>query len=225
MSIQHKDIPESNLHEPKGVSSATANKVYLSDGLGSGAWNKVSSAALQGLSGDAGVSGKAVHTDGANGFVLKTVNAYGSMVITGNTNAFAITAAADSTLNTTTDYVLFTGTGAPWASETLYGITFNTNRLIVPVAGVYEIHTWASVTGFPSNVAKIAAKYRVNGTTFSTRHPMEKSNSSGDSGNLNAAGMITLSANDYIQLYLASSVTGNLTIANANVMLKLVRAT
>ena len=37
-NIEHKDIPEAGLHEPKGVSTATTGQVYISDGLGSGAW-------------------------------------------------------------------------------------------------------------------------------------------------------------------------------------------
>ena len=41
MSIQHKDIPEAQLHEPKGVSLATSGKVYIADGAGSGAWAKL----------------------------------------------------------------------------------------------------------------------------------------------------------------------------------------
>lgn len=37
--IQHKNIPDAQLHEPKGVASASANTVYLADGLGSGSWS------------------------------------------------------------------------------------------------------------------------------------------------------------------------------------------
>ena len=39
-NIQHKDIPELQLHEPKGASTATSGQVYTSDGAGSGAWQK-----------------------------------------------------------------------------------------------------------------------------------------------------------------------------------------
>jgi hypothetical protein len=38
MSIEHKDIPEDGLHEPKGVSTASLNQAYISDGSGSGSW-------------------------------------------------------------------------------------------------------------------------------------------------------------------------------------------
>lgn len=35
---QHKDLTGSDLHEPKGVSTASAGQVYVADGAGSGAW-------------------------------------------------------------------------------------------------------------------------------------------------------------------------------------------
>jgi hypothetical protein len=38
MTIQHKNIPESQQHEPKGVSTAASGESYVADGAGSGAW-------------------------------------------------------------------------------------------------------------------------------------------------------------------------------------------
>ena len=43
-NIQHKDIPDAQLHEPKGVVSATAGKAYIANGSGSGTWRKVTEA-------------------------------------------------------------------------------------------------------------------------------------------------------------------------------------
>ncbi len=37
-TIQHKNIENSKLHEPKDISLAVANKVYVSNGSGSGSW-------------------------------------------------------------------------------------------------------------------------------------------------------------------------------------------
>lgn len=34
----HKDLTGTDLHEPKGVASATSGQAYLADGSGSGAW-------------------------------------------------------------------------------------------------------------------------------------------------------------------------------------------
>lgn len=36
--IEHKNITEANLHEPKGVSTAANGQVYIADGNGSGQW-------------------------------------------------------------------------------------------------------------------------------------------------------------------------------------------
>ena len=37
-NVQHKDLPDSDLHEPKGVAAATVGDVYVADGAGSGDW-------------------------------------------------------------------------------------------------------------------------------------------------------------------------------------------
>lgn len=148
------------------------------------------------------------------------------MAITNNTNAFSVTAAVDSTLSTNTDYVLFTGTGAPWTSEVTFGgITFTTDSLTVPVTGVYKIDLWANISQYPSNTALVGVQYRVNGTTFGPRKVVTKSNSAGDFGQLNGFGFAPLTAGDFIQLYVASSVTGGLIIRNANNILTLIRET
>ena len=34
--VQHSGLTDPNLHEPKGVGSAAANKIYVTDGAGSG---------------------------------------------------------------------------------------------------------------------------------------------------------------------------------------------
>jgi microcystin-dependent protein len=41
MSV-HKDLTGADLHEPKGADTATAGKVYVSDGAGSGVWTTAS---------------------------------------------------------------------------------------------------------------------------------------------------------------------------------------
>ena len=37
-NVQHSSLTDPNLHEPKGVSTASANQLYLSNGSGSGTW-------------------------------------------------------------------------------------------------------------------------------------------------------------------------------------------
>jgi len=41
MTIEHKDITDAYIHEPKGVAAATQDKVYVSDGAASGSWQKI----------------------------------------------------------------------------------------------------------------------------------------------------------------------------------------
>ncbi len=41
MSIEHKDIPDAQRHEPKGISSAPNKSLYLANGVGSGAWDRL----------------------------------------------------------------------------------------------------------------------------------------------------------------------------------------
>lgn len=40
MTIEHRLIPEAQLHEPKGVSTAAVDTVYVADGAGSGNWGE-----------------------------------------------------------------------------------------------------------------------------------------------------------------------------------------
>jgi hypothetical protein len=40
-NVQHSNLTDPNLHEPKGISTATADQVYLSNGSASGNWRDV----------------------------------------------------------------------------------------------------------------------------------------------------------------------------------------
>lgn len=37
-NVQHSSLTDPNLHEPKGISTASANQLYLANGSGSGVW-------------------------------------------------------------------------------------------------------------------------------------------------------------------------------------------
>lgn len=136
------------------------------------------------------------------------------MYIDNNGNAFSITAAADPTLATGSQYTLFTGTGAPWAGQNLIGTTFTTDRITVGSAGVYSISMWGTVIGFPSNTAKVAFRYRKNGTIISSQRIMTKSTATADVKQLAATGLVALAANDYLQLLVASDTSGNLVMSD-----------
>lgn len=69
MAVSHKDIAEAYLHEPKGISVATANKVYVSDGAGGGTWQKIEEASLASTGEN---QGRILTADGADGVAWDT---------------------------------------------------------------------------------------------------------------------------------------------------------
>jgi hypothetical protein len=56
MAVQHKNITDPDIHEPKGVAAAAVGKVYVSDGAGSGSWQYPSGYAHGEIYIDAGVT-------------------------------------------------------------------------------------------------------------------------------------------------------------------------
>ena len=39
--VAHADLTGANIHEPKGADTASADTLYIADGLGSGTWDKI----------------------------------------------------------------------------------------------------------------------------------------------------------------------------------------
>jgi hypothetical protein len=193
-------------------------------GTGTSTWDKVGIENLKGIGAPA--VGNRLIVGAAGSIASITDFAVGSMVVTDNLNGFAITAAVDPTLRTDSDYRLFTGNGAPWsAGSVMDKVTFTVDRLSVTEAGIYRIEVWSDIAGFPSNTSTIALKYRLNGTTFSERKAQVKSNSSGDSGGINAFSILALAAGDYVQVLFASTAGGNILVSSMNVSATLLKAT
>lgn len=224
MTIQHRLIPDNELHEPKGALSAALNTSYHATGAGSGVWKKADANSISGLTSDGGSSNKKILTNGLDGFRSATDSAYGVMNIINNTTNFAVTASGDATLLSTTGYVLLTGTGAPLVTGDVFGVTFSTNKLTVPVNGVYNLSVWAGIGTFPANNALVGIRYRVNGATYSPQTTLVKGATTSDHRLFTTFGLITLNAGDYVQLYIASSATGNVLVENLNCTLELKRA-
>lgn len=225
MAIQHKDIQEPNIHEPKGIATAGAGTAYLSTGAGTGTWRKLVATDLAGIT--SATSGDRVLIAQGGSFTTLPDFSIGSMLILNNANGFATTAAADPTLQTDAQYALLTGNGAPWQTDVtnvMRGVTFSTNRLTVSVSGIYRVEIWAVISGFPSNVAKVGLAYRKNGTDIGAAKAIVKSNGAGDYGNISAFGITQLQANDYMQLMVASTVTGNVTLDSIRFTVQLLKA-
>ena len=224
MSVEHKNITDSNIHEPKGASTAAASRVYISDGAGSGSWSKVGASVLEGIDTDGGIAARPVVSDGSDGFVFQDTPSYGSMKILANATVLPLTAVVDTTFATPSQFSLVTGSPAPWvAGSEMQNITFSTNKLTFEKAGVYNIMAYLNIGAFPSSTAKIALRYKLNNTTYSDLKSVVKASSASDESQIFGAGLLTVAANDYIQLFIASDVTGNVLIKDANFLASIVR--
>jgi len=186
MPIEHVNIVDPEIHEPKGVAAASLNQIYLADGAGSGAWKN------------------------------NLTTTHGDAIITGNTTATATSAAADSTLSTDSDYVKIT---AGWPLAHGQGITLNVDEIVVPVAGDYHISFWADVKT-PKNNNFVGVKYAVNDTApFSSRKIIAQSTTVNDYLNISGMGIVvSLSANDTLSMYIASTQSDSLIVQEAGLV-------
>lgn len=221
MAVEHRNIPESGLHEPKGVSTAASNRVYISDGAGSGAWSLVDADALQGTVNNSVPSGRRLVTDGAGGFSAEVTPAtsFGTMNLTDNTSSQAVTAAVDTSLNTNSDFQALT---TVVSFENVEGMTTGANYLQVNDAGLYLIDFWAGVKS-DVNATKFSLKFVVNDTTFVTRAPKLTLGTGGQVYNASANGLHDFSANDQVKLYIAADKNCNITLEDMTFQMVLLR--
>ena len=80
--MQHRDIVDPEIHEPKGVSTAPANRVYVATGTGSGTWRKLTGSDLDT---SAGSAAQAFIADGVGGGTWKGVQIAEAAGLKGNT--------------------------------------------------------------------------------------------------------------------------------------------
>tara|TARA_B100000929_G_C15511743_1_gene421127 strand:+ start:7384 stop:8058 length:675 start_codon:yes stop_codon:yes gene_type:complete len=210
MAIEHANIPESGLHEPKGASTASVDTTYISDGTGSGTWKKVDANALQGTLSNTAPSGRRIVTDGAGGFSADLVpgSAFGTMNLTDNTTAKNVTAAADTTLNTNSDFVEY---DVALSFESVQNMTEGANYLEIDQSGLYLIDFWCGVKSSVSTT-KFSLKFVRNDTLFVGRGPKLTTSNSGVVANLSANGIHDFNAGDQVKLFIAADKTADITI-------------
>lgn len=158
MAIEHKDITESNLHEPKGVSTASSGQVYVADGAGSGTQE------LPKLEGQAAADLDQIPiSNGAGGIEWDyhpTVT-LGRIDLIDSSDTFAITGADIRLSASYTDI-----TPSFSVAITSGGFLANgTNHLIIPRDGVYRISTWISVSSSAASSPTLAMDLNVNGVS------------------------------------------------------------
>lgn len=174
----HSTLTGAELHEPKGISLASANEVYVANGSGSGSWG------------------------------YQQCLCYGAMRFVEVSEEFNIVAA--NTYYPVTGANLVTP-AALWVSGQVGGgVTFandsNNERLIVATAGDYRIVLTISFTGLTA-ASTWGMTAAINGTVPVNAAVGNSTVGINDTQHISIQGIITLSANDYVQMGL-KNLTG-----------------
>tara|TARA_R110002167_G_scaffold162122_1_gene358515 strand:+ start:359 stop:1144 length:786 start_codon:yes stop_codon:yes gene_type:complete len=147
MTIQHKLITGADLHEPKDVAAAAANKVYVANGSGSGTWATLATASITDDAVTADKLANSINTAIAAN-TAKTTNATHSGEVTGAT---ALTIANNAVTNAKmADNAIDTAELAAGAVET--------DKTNLPKGKFYFYNTGSPYSlSFASSTAKVAA--------------------------------------------------------------------
>ena len=136
---------------------------------------------------------------------------YGQRSVNLNTTVIAVTAAVDSTLATNTDYIQVTGIFNATPDGVNSGITQQTNSFTIDKAGVYRIEFWGN-TKSNTNNTQIAFKFAIDGVLGTARRPKIFMRNTGEVHNGGAFGYAHFDAGDVITLWMASTVSADITI-------------
>lgn len=121
MTIQHADIPDAQLHEPKGAATAAAGTAYIADGAGSGTWVKVqiAQAACLKASASGATTGVTTSFQAINNATL------GGTIVWGENNNEGLTT------DTTSGYIQIADTG-------MYNINYTASIVPATNGSVFE---------------------------------------------------------------------------------------
>lgn len=206
MTIEHKNIPESGLHEPKGVSTAAQYKVYVADGAGSGAWGDAY------IEGQANASANKIPvSDGAGGVTWKDPVHLVRTHCVGLAQAIALTGASIRTASSYTEITQYL------TQVLLIGeLTLGTNNgVVIAEDGYYDIACWTSITSSATG-ATISLLRTVDGVAqVSLAASLYKAKSAGDIATLSNSTVAYLTAGQRVSYSVASDTTTTLTLSDA----------
>lgn len=161
-STSHKNLTGTQVHEPKGVSSAAINLVYVSNGAGSGTWQKLSASQLTGTGNAFG--GQLLHAR-----VIATSGTAGGTPVSG--------AWTKRTLNTTTltneitsasisSGVLSLPAGTYFAEGwlTLYAVDRGQCRLRDTTSGTTLLNGATTYSGTQALITRLEGRFVLSGT-------------------------------------------------------------
>ena len=199
---EHDSIQNADTHEPKHITDtlvSDAGKVITPSDTSAG------TSELRKLTGDE----LNLHSQHS-----------GEMVITNNTISQAITAAADPTLATNSDYIQVIN----FSSEDEDGITHASNALTVAKNGFYIVNFYANVKA-SVNSTTVGFKFAINGVISLNRRPKAFLRNAGEIHNVSGVGLAQLSASDVVTLWMAADNTNNTTIEDSVLILHLIHET
>lgn len=182
-NINHNNLSDPYLHEPKGISTALVNEVYVSDGVGSGEWKKLKR-----------------HINGYIPFDSITP-AYQHSVTTSFTPL--------NPTFSTSNVAGFTGTTTPNARLTYTGVD-----------DIVAVCTF--VCNFKNNSGTgrdVEFVYYLNGSVMNGGHIIVTANS-GEWKSCTLTDMVTLTAGDYIEIFVKGSAAFTLDVAAASLIIK-----
>jgi len=171
MTTPHSTLTGADLHEPKGVSIATANTVYVADGAGSGSWGYQNCLCY----------GATRFVEVGTPFNIVAANTY-----------YLLTGA-----NLVTPTALWvegqTGTGVTFADDS------NNERLVVSTAGDYAIVMTLSFTGLTA-ASSWGITVAINGSVPANAAVGNSTVDIGATQHISIQGIVTLAANDTVQM-------------------------
>jgi hypothetical protein len=194
-SINHKNIPSAQAHEPKGIESAVNKTLYVANGSGGGAWSKAGPQSLSGVATN-GVAGQFVAVDGAGNFVLASApsgNIYFYNVASPYTLTYpsAFTKAAPTTTAGGSPVLMTEGTNAR--------LTYTgTSATTLDIA--YSI----SLDQASGSARDIQAAVYKNGTLVNGTHSIITT-TSGEKHLVASHAKVSVVTNDYVEIYLQNN--------------------
>lgn len=207
---EHKDIQDPDLHEPKGITTASAGELYLANGEGGGEW-KVP------LGIDTALEGQQFISDGEGNGTWTTPGGaqLGSVYFSGNAVDTVITSSG-------VDVILDPGVWSPTVVDT---IVFSTNKFTVMTAGVYELHASVSFSGGAGGAGDTYRfSFGKNGVAMPTSPVIRRQTSSSDIGSGGSSTFQSLLIGDEVTILVQNETSvNNPTITDASFTIVLLK--
>lgn len=237
MTIQHNIIADPDIHEPKGVATAASNSLYVANGSGSGVWQTVDTSSLA----DGAVETAKIEDLNVTGAKVANQTLAPTKLAGITTNGTAnqlLRSNADGTVSWT-DYVSYAGAYLAFSTISPYAFSATTSDAVINptlIAGALQNFTILTSPNFRirydgtenSDVAILVtfSSQQASGTGRDAEWVLFKNGtevngtrtirslSSSDWGSITVIGNITMSTNDYVELYCKASASCTINFAS-----------